>query len=149
MASINHHLAKLIVNQPYDAIALEKLRVKRKKENGKRFNKALGDWAFRQLQLFVEYKAESLGKYVLYVNPAYTSKTCSLCESRGSRQGLVFRCNKCGLELHADLNAARNIAQLGKSEMGRLFVNEPNVTSEETIGMVDDSCKPLVSTSGS
>jgi len=37
---------------------------------------------------------------------------------------------KCGYELHADLNASKNIAELGKSEFSRLFVNEPIVTTQ-------------------
>jgi putative transposase len=46
-------------------------------------------------------------------NPAYTSQTCSGCghrdpESRESQSR--FRCRACGLQVHADVNAARNIA---------------------------------------
>jgi putative transposase len=47
------------------------------------------------------------------INPAYTSQTCSSCghrdpESRESQSR--FRCRACGQTLHADVNAARNIA---------------------------------------
>ncbi len=47
------------------------------------------------------------------INPAYTSQTCSGCghrdpESRESQSR--FRCRACGLQVHADVNAARNIA---------------------------------------
>jgi putative transposase len=47
------------------------------------------------------------------INPAYTSQTCSGCghrdpESRESQSR--FRCRACGLTVHADVNAARNIA---------------------------------------
>ena len=47
------------------------------------------------------------------MNPAYTSQTCSGCghrdpESRESQSR--FRCRACGLQVHADVNAARNIA---------------------------------------
>ncbi len=125
MANINHRIAKLIVNQPFNMIALEKLRVKKGKKNGKRFNRKLGNWAWRQLQCYIEYKAEALGKTIAYVNPAYTSKTCSRCGQRGIRKGLIFKCPHCGFELNADLNAARNIAQKGKALLGRLLVNEP------------------------
>ena len=45
--------------------------------------------------------------------PAYTSQTCSVCghrdpESRESQSR--FRCRACGMTVHADVNAARNIA---------------------------------------
>jgi transposase len=47
------------------------------------------------------------------IGPAFTSQTCSGCghrdpESRESQSR--FRCRSCGLTVHADLNAARNIA---------------------------------------
>jgi len=129
-ADINHCIAKLVVNQPFEAVALEKLQIKRAKKNGKKFNSKLGKWAFRQLQRFVGYKAEALGKSVVHVNPAYTSKTCSRCGARGVRKGSVFRCTSCGFELNADLNAARNIAQKGMSLLSRLPVNKPIVASQ-------------------
>lgn len=129
MADVNHSIAKLIVDQPFDVIALEKLAIKKKKRNGKRFNRKLGNWAWCQLQVFIEYKAEALGETVVYVNPAYTSKMCSRCGQRGTRKGLIFRCKHCGFELNADLNASRNIALLAKRELSRLPVNQPIVAS--------------------
>jgi transposase len=47
------------------------------------------------------------------ISPAYTSQTCSGCghrdpESRESQSR--FRCRACGMTVHADVNAARNIA---------------------------------------
>lgn len=129
-ADVNHCIAKLVVNEPFEAIALEKLKIQRKKKNGKRFNNKLGNWAFRQLQQFVEYNAEALGKTVVYVNPAYTSQTCSRCGQKGIRNGLRFKCSSCRFELNADLNASRNIAQRGMSVLSRLPVNQPIVASQ-------------------
>jgi IS605 OrfB family transposase len=141
MADVNHRIAKLIVNQPFNAIALEKLQVKKEKRNGKQFNRKLGNWAWCQLQTCIEYKAEALGKTVFYVNPAYTSKTCSRCGQRGKRKGLIFKCQHCGFELNADLNASRNIAFLAKRELGRLLVNEPYATPQASQPK-RGSCKP-------
>jgi IS605 OrfB family transposase len=144
-ADVNHRIAKLIVAQPFNVIALEKLEVKRERRNGRRFNRKLGNWAWRQLQTFVEYKAEALGKTVVYVNPAYTSKTCSRCGQRGMRKGLVFKCPRCGFELNADLNASRNIACLGMSEISRLHVNEPNAQLQSIATKTEATCKPPLS----
>jgi IS605 OrfB family transposase len=127
-ADVNHRIAKMIVQQPFNVIVLEKLKVKKEKKNGRRFNRKLGNWSWRQLQVFVEYKAEAYGKTVVYVNPAYTSQTCSRCGQKGARKGLVFKCKHCGFELNADLNASRNIAQKGMTLLGRLSVNEPYAT---------------------
>ncbi|WP_297216731.1 zinc ribbon domain-containing protein, partial [Thermoplasma sp.] len=59
----------------------------------------------------------------LYVNPKYTSQKCSICgyTDKNNRHGSVFRCNNCGFELHADLNASRNIEVLDTSEYFRLL----------------------------
>ncbi|MCJ7490381.1 MAG: transposase [Thermoplasmata archaeon] len=112
-------------------MALEKLGIRRDKRLGRSFNRKLGNWAFGQLQSFIEYKAEGQGKAVIYIDARYTSQRCSRCGDirKSNRTGLVYRCKACAFELHADLNAARNIASLGKAEAGRLSVNQPIVAS--------------------
>jgi len=70
-------------------------------------------WAFRELRRQTEYKARAEGMAVETVNPAYTSQRCSHTECgfthEDNRNGDDFCCQKCGKELHADYNAARNI----------------------------------------
>ncbi len=47
------------------------------------------------------------------VKPHYTSQRCSACGQvdQGSRESqAVFRCTACGFAVHADVNAAKNIA---------------------------------------
>lgn len=130
-ANINHCISKDIVNSNYTVFALEdlsKIRVQRRK--GKEFDRKLNSWPFYQLEQFISYKAEALGKQVLFVDARYTSQKCSKCGHtyKGNREGSAFRCRKCGFELHADLNASRNIAQAGTSCLSRLQVNQPNVS---------------------
>ncbi|WP_255171404.1 RNA-guided endonuclease InsQ/TnpB family protein [Natrononativus amylolyticus] len=71
-------------------------------------------WAFKELQRQVEYKAEEYGIGVETVAPQYTSQRCSHGECgfthEDNRDGDEFECLKCGKELHADYNAARNVA---------------------------------------
>jgi IS605 OrfB family transposase len=71
-------------------------------------------WAFRELRRQTEYKARAEGIAVESVHPAYTSQRCSHTECgfthEDNRDGDEFTCQKCGKELHADYNAARNIA---------------------------------------
>jgi len=149
----NHCISKAIVNKPFDVFALEKLEIRKKKKNGKRFNRKLGLWSYGELQRFIGYKAEAQGKIMVFANPRHTSQRCSRCGfvHRWNRHGLGFRCGNCGFSLNADLNAARNIEVLGKSEYLRLFVNEPIVASCETLpkGIADDSYKPPLSRGGS
>ena len=95
---------------------------------GKRVRARLHRWAWRQLQSFVEYKAHAAGIAVEYVNPAYTSQTCSCCGSLGQRLKHRFVCNQCGLRAHADLNASRNLARIGSgAPLPRAAVNTPDV----------------------
>ncbi len=121
----NRVISKQIVNLHFDLIALEDLKSAgmRRKHNGRRFNTMLGSWSPYQLEQFIEYKAENTGKTVIYVNPKYTSQGCSKCGyiDMNNRKGSVFHCLNCNFELHADLNAARNIGILGKSEYFRLL----------------------------
>lgn len=71
-------------------------------------------WAFREIQRHVAYKAEEYGIKVENVAPQYTSQRCSHGECgfthEDNRDGDEFECLKCGKELHADYNAARNVA---------------------------------------
>jgi IS605 OrfB family transposase len=70
--------------------------------------------AFRELRRQTEYKAQAEGIVVETVNPAYTSQRCGHTECgfihEDNRDGDEFCRQKCGKQLHADYNAARNIA---------------------------------------
>ena len=66
--------------------------------------------SFYFLQKMVERRARKLGIPVIYVNPAYTSKRCSRCGGFGHRYRKRFECPHCGYIVHADVNAAFNIA---------------------------------------
>lgn len=58
------------------------------------------------------YKLEERGGTLLYVDPAYTSQTCSACsvvDARSRKSQAVFECVECGHRDHADVNAAINI----------------------------------------
>ena len=77
-------------------------------------NTILRNWSYYELQQMIEYKADRIGIKVKYVNPAYTSQTCSKCgnidkENRQTQE--KFECTKCGLKLNADHNASINIAK--------------------------------------
>ena len=110
--------------------------IKLKIENkGRRFNKKLGDWSYAQLENFVAYKTEEQGKFTIRINPEYTSQECSCCGhmERTNRKGNIFKCKECGFELNANLNASRNIANVGKAEFGRLTVIQPIVATERLV----------------
>jgi IS605 OrfB family transposase len=132
---VNHEVSKAIVAEAtsngYAAIALENLtNIRKRIRAGKRMRSRLHRWAWAQLQAFVAYKAQAAGIRVVFVNPAYTSKTCAVCGNLGNRSKHRFSCPLCGRLAHADRNAAQNIASLGSS-FGESTgaVNHPHVAA--------------------
>lgn len=83
------------------------------KQNGRQQRRAMHQWTFSRLRDLLVYKAEESGCMVVDVDPYHTSQCCSRCgyTHRSNRQSQSrFRCQSCGFELNADLNASRNIA---------------------------------------
>ena len=130
---VNHETSKAIVAQALSAgvakIRMEDLtHIRDRIKAGRRMRARLHRWAFRQLQQFIEYKAQGVGIAVEYVNPAYTSQKCSCCDSLGRRVRHLFVCEQCGLRAHADLNASRNHARIGETAVSpRAAVDTPDV----------------------
>jgi putative transposase len=89
-------------------------------------NKSILDAAWSMFRHVLTSKAESAGRKLVEVNPAYTSQDCSGCGYRAKKK-LSERwhfCPKCGLSLDRDTNAAVNILQLGlKNAVGLHSVN--------------------------
>ena len=69
---------------------------------------------FFELQRAVQYLAEEKGVLVRYVDRDFTSQKCSACgyidKTNRTRQD-TFSCKSCGFTIHADNNAAINIAR--------------------------------------
>jgi len=122
VADTNHCISKQIVadaRRSNQRIVLEDLSGIR--ENGKA--RCVHEWSFAQLQWMVGYKAARAGVEVVYIDPRYTSRTCSRCMHIGVRQNQSnFYCRDCGYQINADLNGAKSIALRHDQEaMGRLF----------------------------
>ena len=70
-------------------------------------------WAFRRLFEYVSYKAPEQGVSVEQVEPNHTSQRCSRMDCGfthdDNRHGEQFECQKCGYEVNADYNGAKNI----------------------------------------
>lgn len=120
----NHTIAKHIVQSAKEqnkGIAIEDLTNIRftSKRRNKKFRTKLGRWSFGQLRSFLEYKSALNGVKLVVVEPAYTSKTCSVCHHIGNRNNKSFKCNNCGHNEDADMNASKNMATLG------VAVNQP------------------------
>lgn len=116
MKNVNHVVSKQIIETAMQykvpLIAMENLTGIRERTTVKKKQRyGHSSWAFRELQSFVEYKAKEKGLQIIFVNPAYTSQTCSRCGhiEKSNRKGRNFVCKACAFELNADLNASRNI----------------------------------------
>jgi IS605 OrfB family transposase len=133
---VNHRVTKQLATQPdVTTFVLEDLSGIRNKRRGKKMNKWLGSWSFHQFENFLAYKADALGKEVVFVDARYTSQKCSQCGHiyKGNRQHSRFHCVRCGFHSHADVNAAINIRDtylLSTTERSveQAAVNQPNAT---------------------
>ena len=119
-----HHKTACALVDAYDALALEDLRVANMTASASGtieapgrtvaqkagLNRAILDAGWGQFTAILTAKAESAGRRVILVNPAYTSIDCHACGTRcaRSRQDTVV-CPVCG-PIDADVNGARNIA---------------------------------------
>ncbi|WGD38820.1 RNA-guided endonuclease InsQ/TnpB family protein [Streptomyces cathayae] len=113
---INHKIAKHVVAEAERTgrgIALEDLTGIRGRVRLRRPQRAThSSWAFAQLGQFIAYKARRAGVPVVYVDPAYTSRTCAECghiDQANRVSQARFACRSCGFVDHADRNGSRNI----------------------------------------
>ena len=110
---VNHVISKQLVlkaKRTNRAIALEDLKGIRSRIRARKpQRRELHSWSFHDLGQKILYKAEWHGVPVVFVDPAYTSQTCSVCgwiDKRSRRDQATFHCVHCGALLHADTNAA-------------------------------------------
>ncbi len=131
----HHKVARQLVEE-YDVLVVEDLKVANMTTratpvadpenlgqflpNGGRaktgLNRSINDAGWAQFRSILEAKAEEAGRTVMSVNPRYTSQACHECghvEAGNRVSQAEFRCQRCGHEAHADINAARNILRAG------------------------------------
>ena len=111
----NHKISRAVVNmcENQTHIATENLNIQGMMANHK-LAKSIADCGWYQFLNFLEYKAQSVGKYVLKVQTMYpSSKTCSDCGVVNKSLTLAMRvwtCQECGKMHLRDFNASKNIA---------------------------------------
>ena len=128
-----HKESRKLVNR-YQVIICEDLDIKAMQANGPRsLHKSIADAAWGQFLLYASSKAAEAGRTFVQVSPHGTTHDCSGCGAtvpkdlsvrihacllRLRRQRASCALPHCGLTLHRDLNAARNILARGLARPG-------------------------------
>lgn len=113
-----HQASRAIINK-FGIICLEKLNTKDMMQNHY-LAKSIADVAWNQFFQALLYKAEEAGREVILVNPRNTSQVCSQCGALVEKKlsNRWHKCPVCGIHLHRDINASRNILRLGLQSLG-------------------------------
>ncbi|MEA3477431.1 MAG: RNA-guided endonuclease TnpB family protein, partial [Bacteroidota bacterium] len=115
-------------------------------------NKSILDQGWYEFRRQLDYKLFWRGGILVEVNPRHTSQRCSCCGYTAKENRLsqaLFRCQVCGYEENADVNAAKNILTVGQTGMAcqanrssdrqqnpfRARVSKPARTREEVLSM--------------
>ncbi len=115
-----HTISRRIVEEArrYDCshIAVEDLTHIRKRMDAydDQLKRQMHQWAFRELQEMIRWKAIAYGIRVEDVNPAFSSQTCSKCGHQSSTNRSSdgwFECNECGYEVDGNYNASKTIGK--------------------------------------
>ena len=125
-------IADELQQKAIEVLVLEDLRSLRKSASrkfgtskGKMINYIINSFPYSMFQKFLKYKCLDRGIRVEKIHPAYTSKTCSRCNSRNTlrpRQD-QFICLDCNFKLNADLNGSRNIEKFYRNLNGLLVTS--------------------------
>ena len=130
------HKTSLDLIRRYGTIAVESLNIKDMLGN-RRLARAISDAAWSAFITTLTHKAERAGAAVVQVSSQNTSQECSGCGQIVQKK-LSERwhsCPSCGLYLHRDVNAARNIlsrafALPGSGKWDRTVLNQGTVSQE-------------------
>lgn len=119
---LHNKTIKYLTNN-YDIIIYPPLRISEIVNENKNFNRKAYSLRHYKLLCKLESKCKVLGKKLVKVGEAYTTKTCSACGEINPNMGReeIFTCPKCGKIMDRDTNSARNI--MCKSLIGSLKMN--------------------------
>jgi putative transposase len=111
-----HQESRKLVNK-YGLIAVEKLNVKGMVKNHC-LAKSISDASWSMFRECLTYKAESAGRKLIAVNPAYTSQMCSGCGNVVKKKlaDRIHFCPQCGMTMDRDTNAAVNILRIAMGQ---------------------------------
>jgi putative transposase len=115
----------------YDVIVLEELQIREMVRN-RHLSKSLLDAGWGTLKRGLVDQAAEADRQVVWVSPAYTSKTCFLCGAEWKDLSLADRwveCS-CGWSMDRDVNAALNILWAGRTHWDESTVTGLRLSQE-------------------
>jgi putative transposase len=135
-------LARCVV-QSNDLVAYEDLQVRNLVKNRK-LSKSISDAAWSAFRHWLEYFGKVFGVVTVAVPPHYTSQNCSNCGEvvKKSLSQRTHRCDRCGLVLDRDWNAAINILELALRTVGHTGTLNASGDIDLCIGGETPQCKP-------
>lgn len=121
------HKATASIVRNFDRIIIEDLDAQAMRKN-KQIARLLVDVPLYEIRRQLTYKALWAGKELVVADRWFaSSKTCSACGHKKEKLELserVFSCEKCGLRIDRDLNAAQNLANYSPtSESGESYAS--------------------------
>ena len=122
VSHINCELNKMVKEEDIEEIVREDLNwiSKKKKNISRKQQNRFSTWSKGVLLERLSVKLAENGIKETIVNPTYTSQVCCKCNHLGSRNGKVFKCLNCNLNIDADFNASINTKK-------RKFISEINI----------------------
>lgn len=115
------HKASLDLVQHYDALYVGDVNAKALMQT--KMAKSVGDAGWSTFRRMLSYKAIRHGRTYREVDERFTTQVCSSCSARSGPKGLKdleirqWGCSECGAEHNRDVNAAKNIAALGRQSL--------------------------------
>src|SRR5699024_9194303 len=117
------HKATSTLIKNHDFVAVEDLSASNLMKNHK-LAFALGDVSWHSFSTKLEYKAARSGKTIQVIDRFFAStQICSECEEKSGPRGLPqlnvreWTCSNCGATHDRDINAARNILEIGRAHV--------------------------------
>ena len=124
---INKNINKFIKSEKPKEVVMENLDfVNWDDRYPKSVKRKLSRWIKGYIKDRLEYKLQLNSIEFTYINPAYTSQICSKCGRFGVRNGDLFTCDNCG-EIHADINASKNILERKYDKEIKMFTSYKKV----------------------
>lgn len=132
-----HHKAALGIARRFGTVVLEDLRIGNMTASAagtvenpgtnvaqkRGLNRSILNQGWHQFEVLLGYKLEERGGRLVKVDPSWTSRTCSACGAvhhANRKNQAEFACLSCGVEEHADINAARVIKRRGSTPLLRM-----------------------------